>query len=81
MKTTIETSDDLAKQAKTYAASQNITMRALIEQALRQVLRKRRPVVNFQLRDASVDGQGLQDEFRNATWADIQKAAYEGRGG
>ena len=31
------------------------------------------------LRDASVDGNGLRPEFRDASWAEIRDAAYGDR--
>jgi Arc/MetJ family transcription regulator len=80
MKTTIELSDDLAKKAKQLAARRGTTLRAVVEQGIRQVLREERAGREFTLRDASVDGNGLQPEFRDRPWADIRDAAYEGRG-
>lgn len=80
MKTTIELSDDLAKKAKRLAARRGTTLRAVVEQGIRQVLREERAGREFTLRDASVDGSGLQPEFRDRSWADLRDAAYEGRG-
>jgi hypothetical protein len=81
MKTTIDLPDDLARQAKAYAARKHTTLRALIEQGIRQVLRDDRSVSVFKLRDASVGGRGLRDEFRDADWAKIREATYGERGG
>lgn len=81
MKTTIELPDELAKKAKTYAARKHTTLRAVIEQGIRQVLRDDRPMSKFKLRDASVGGNGLRNEFRDADWAKIREAAYGERGG
>jgi predicted transcriptional regulator len=79
-KTTIDLQDDLARKAKLLAARRGTTLRALIEQGLRQVLRDERNTGAFVLRDASVAGRGLQPEFRNKDWAALRDAAYEGRG-
>lgn len=79
-KTTIELSDDLAKKAKAHAARRGTTLRALIEQGLRLVIRDDRGAPKFVLRDAGVKGRGLQDEFKNKAWADIREAAYKDRG-
>ena len=81
MKTTIEISDDLARTAKAYAARENITLRSLIERGLRLVLRADSQRARFELRDASVDGRGLQPPYRDAEWARIRELAYEDRGG
>lgn len=80
MKTTIELSDDLAKKAKQLAARRGTTLRAVVEQGIRQVLRAERAGGEFTLRDASVDGNGLQPEFTDRSWVEIRDAAYEGRG-
>ena len=81
MKTTIEIADELARMAKAYAARENMTLRALIEYGLRLALRAADRRQNpFKLRDASVDGRGLQPQFREADWARIREAVYEDRG-
>lgn len=80
MKTTVEISDALAKEAKAVARRDKTTLRALIESGLRQLLRERRRGAAFQLRDASFEGRGLQPEFRDADWQRLRDAAYEERG-
>ena len=81
MKTTIDLSDELANKAKAYAVRKHTTLRAVIEQGIRQVLRNERSASRFKLRDASFGGNGLQKEYKDADWAKIREAAYEGRGG
>jgi Arc/MetJ family transcription regulator len=78
MKTTIEISDAILERAKAVAAREGTTVRALVEDGLRQILRSRR-VSQFQLRDASVDGSGLTPEFQDAGWERIREAAYDER--
>jgi len=80
MKTTVEISDGLAREAKAVAARDRTTLRELIEAGLRAILRERRRKVGFRLRDASFGGNGLQAEFRGADWERLREAAYEGRG-
>ena len=81
MKTTIEISDELARQAKSHAARENMTLRSLIEHGLRLALRAADGHPDqFRLRDASVGGRGLQARFREADWARIREAVYEDRG-
>lgn len=80
MKTTVDISDDLLSKAKALAAKRGITLRAVIEQGLRQTIREQKRSRKFVLPDKSVSGKGLQAEFRNKSWSDIRDAAYEGRG-
>ena len=80
MKTTVEISDALAREARDLALREKTTLRALIEAGLRAVLRERRRKAGFRLRDASFAGNGLQAEFRGADWERLREVAYEGRG-
>lgn len=78
MKTTIEISDALLADAKRVAARDGVTLRALIEQGLRQALaERRRNVQPFKLRKASVKGRGLQTGVDPSMFREM---AYEGRG-
>ena len=82
VKTTVELADDLAREAKRYAARHGLTLRAVIEEGIRSTLRgETGERASFVLRDASVDGSGLRAEFRNEAWSRLRDAAYEGRGG
>ena len=81
MKTTLDISNSLLREARKMAARERTTLRALVEQGLRQVLaeKKRRP--QFQLRKASFKGRGLRAEPGDAGWDRLRDLAYEGRGG
>lgn len=81
MKTTIEISDSLAREARKVAAREKTTLRALVEAGLREVLKHRRDPAEFHLRDASVGGRGLQPDIAAGGWERIRESAYEGRGG
>ena len=82
MKTTVEISDALLDAARKLAAREGTTLRALVEQGLRQVMAERRsPKKPFKLRDGSVKGRGLSPEFADAGWDEIRRAAYGDRGG
>jgi hypothetical protein len=80
MKTTLEISDPLLREARKLAARQQTTLRALVEQGLRNVLREKKTKSSFRLRDASVKGDGLTPEFADAGWDRIRDAIYEGHG-
>jgi hypothetical protein len=80
MKTTLEISDPLLREARKVAARERTTLRALVEQGLRQIVLQKRQRSEFRLRDASFKGRGLQGELTNASWEQIRDLAYEGRG-
>ena len=80
MKTTVDISDALLDDARKVADRRGVTLRALIEEGLRHVVKSdaRRP--RFTLRDASFAGEGLSREFADGDWQRIRDAIYEGRG-
>ncbi len=80
MKTTVEISDALLKEAKTVAAREHTTLRTLVEEGLREALKGRKRGRRFRLRKATVAGKGLQPELRGASWERIRDRVYEGRG-
>ena len=81
MKTTIEISDALFAAAKRNARDRGITLRAVVEEGLREILEREASKASFRLRDASVDGRGLRPDVREGGWERISELAYEGRGG
>lgn len=81
MKTTIEISDPLLREARKLAARQGITLRALVERGLRRVVAEDKPRASFKLRRASFKGNGLRAELEGASWERLRDLAYEGRGG
>jgi len=81
MKTTIEISNSLLEEARKLAAKEGTTVRALVEQGLRQVVTDRKSRGVFKLRKATFKGEGLQTSFAGATWEQMRDAIYQGRGG
>ena len=81
MKTTIDIADTLLKEARKVAAKKQLTLRALVEEGLRDVIAKQDSEGKFKLRKASFKGKGLRDEFRGESWNKIREAAYEDHGG
>lgn len=81
MKTTIELADTLVEEARKVARRDGTTLRALVEQGLRQVISQRRRAGRFRLRDASFGSGGLRPELDGAPWDRLRELAYEGRGG
>jgi hypothetical protein len=80
MKTTIEISDPLLREARKLAAREGVTLRTLVERGLRRVVNERRPGSPFKLRRASFKGQGLQVGLHDVSWDKLRDLAYEGRG-
>jgi hypothetical protein len=80
MKTTIDIPEPLLDEARKTAAREGTTLRSLVEQGLRQVIAERARRKPFRLRDASVGGEGLRPELRDAGWDQIRDIIYEGRG-
>jgi hypothetical protein len=81
MKTTLDISDPLLREARKLAARERTTLRALVEQGLRHMIAERRRRPAFRLRRASFMGRGLRAEMREAGWERLRETAYEGRGG
>jgi len=80
MKTTVEIPDSLLRDARSVAARERTTVRALIEEGLRRVTAERKTARPFKLRKVSFGGKGLQQGMGGASWQQIRDAAYEGRG-
>jgi hypothetical protein len=80
MKTTLEISDPLLREARKIAARENTTLRALVEQGLRRVVAEKKKDKPFRLRDASFKGDGLHPDVANLSWDEIRDLIYEGRG-
>jgi hypothetical protein len=79
MKTTVNLPDELLREAQEVARREGTTLRELIETGLRAVIERRSSDDSFMLSDASVDGRGLQPEFRNTTWEHIRDTIYDRR--
>lgn len=76
MKTTVNLPDELLREAQELARRERTTLKDLIETGLRTVVAQRSATSAFALTDASVDGNGLQQEFRGARWDQIRDAIY-----
>lgn len=79
MKTTVEIPDALLREAKRVAIKERTTVRALIEQGLRLVVRGR-TADRFELRNASFTGDGLLPGRSLQDWDSIRDLVYSERG-
>lgn len=76
MKTTIEIQDSLLTEARAFAEARATTLRRLVEDGLRLVLRQQASELPFQLSDCSVDGDGLELRYSGASLAELRDAIY-----
>jgi Bacterial antitoxin of type II TA system, VapB len=81
MKTTLDISDPLLREARKLAARERTTLRALVEQGLRRVVAENKRKSTFRLRKVSFKGHGLRQELSDAGWDRLRDLTYEGRGG
>ena len=80
MKTTIEISNPLLREARKLAEREGVTLRALVERGLRRIVTETKPGAPFKLRRASFKGKERQADVRGASWSRLRDLAYEGRG-
>lgn len=78
MKTTFDLPEPLLLKAKSIAAKNNTTLRALVETGLRKVIESEQLTAKpFKLRTASVKGHGLQPNMQGLTMAQLIELSYE----
>ncbi len=80
MKTTVEISDSLLREVRRLAAREGVTLRTLVERGLRCVIAETKHRAPFKLRRASFKGEGLQPQFRHASWDKLRDLVYRGQG-
>jgi hypothetical protein len=80
MKTTIEIATPVLDEARALARRQGVTLRVLVEEGLRMVLRERAGRKRFRLKKASFRGRGAQKGIVEGRWEAVRDAIFEGRG-
>ena len=79
MKTTVEISDSLFRDAKRYAAREGIPLREVVERGLQMAIKaERQPRRRFRLKTITTKGEGLAVD---GDWNKIRSMIYEGHGG
>ncbi len=68
-------------EARKIAVLEKTSVKALIEEGLRNVISRRKMAKPFRLRKVTFKGNGLNPAMAGASWESIREAAYEGRGG
>jgi len=77
VKTTIEISDSLFEEAKSWAAARGVPLRQIVEEGLRTVIQTKERATPFRLRDGSFGKPGKRD---SRPWPEIRGIIYGGRG-
>jgi hypothetical protein len=80
MKTTVEIADSLFAAVRRVARNEGTTMRALIEEGLRRIVRERSDRGGFELRKVSFRGDGIRPDLEDGSWDQIRRQIYEQRG-
>jgi hypothetical protein len=80
MKTTLDISGPLLREARKIAVREGTTLRALVEQELRRVVAEKKKRPAFRLRKASFNGHGVRSDLHDVGWERLRDLAYEGRG-
>lgn len=82
MKTTIDISDTLFKEAKKFIVQKGQTFREVVEAALRLYLESQRQKRrSFKWRHKPFKGKGMVEGLQEGDWDKIRERVYEGRGG
>jgi len=76
MKTTVDIADDLLKRSQQLAKREGSTLRAVLEEGLRLVLKDRRAPSARAFRFPTFGKGGLSAEFRDGDWEKIRAAIY-----
>jgi hypothetical protein len=79
MKTTIELADSLLREARRSARERGLTLKALIEEGLRLVLRDHQKPGRFQLKRKSFRGTGRA--AGTESWESVRELIYREQGG
>jgi hypothetical protein len=80
MKTTIEIAPAILERGKQLAREEHVTLRALVEEGLRNVIAVRERKSAFRLGRIHFTGGGFCEGFEVPSWERMREAIYEGRG-
>lgn len=76
MKTTFDIPEGLLRDVQALARRRGTTSKSLVEQALRRLLDENGDQ-RFELRDATVTGNGLTVEFVDKPWEHVRDTIYQ----
>lgn len=81
MKTTINIADSLLADLRRLSEQKQMSMRQLMETALRRFLNEEKKSENFRLKKHTCNGRGLVTGISEGDWNEIRRRAYESHGG
>lgn len=76
MKTTIDIQDELLARAKLYARKSGRTLRAVVEEGLREVLAAPKHRTQYRLPDLSTGNPSSSDPLESYSWQDLREIIY-----
>ena len=76
MKTTIEIADDVLTRARRQARKERKTLRAIVDEALRQRLAQSSAAAPFRLKRHPFGGQGRQPLIAEGQWESVRDLIY-----
>ena len=76
MKTTIDIQDELLARAEEYARKSGRTLRAVVEEGLREVLDGPKHQTQYRLPDLSTGNPGSSDPLESCSWQDLRNLTY-----
>lgn len=76
MKTTIDIQDELLARAKLYARKSGRTLRAVVEEGLREVLAGPKHRTQYRLPDLSMGNPSSSDPLESYSWQDLREIIY-----
>jgi hypothetical protein len=81
MKTAVDISDGLPREAHEFAAREGITLRTMGQYELYHVLAETKRGAPFRLHRNSFKGRGRQAELADPSWDTLRDLTYQDRGG
>ena len=76
MKTTLDIHDELLSRAKRHARDTGSTLRAVVEDGLRQVLDRANPIREHVLPDLRVGNPAADDPLEQYSWPELRELIY-----
>jgi hypothetical protein len=80
MKTTVDIADPLLMQAKRLASKRGTTLKALMEQGLRQVIADKAQATPYEFVPVTDNMPVAPGSYAEMTWDQMLDVMYEGRG-
>ncbi len=80
MKTTMDLSDGIMRQAKAVARREKMPLRDLVQEGLLLALKTHALPRSHKVKPVIFSGRGLNPEFQGRSWAEVRDEIYRERG-